>query len=101
MDGEKYYIGSDLKFKIDISAPGFSQERDNYDIDFYCGDTLLRFDQDDVIQSGDCFYLPIATSSLASGKMKMVITAYVPDTDFDDNVRKEVAVYNLGMLKGV
>jgi len=101
MDGERYYVGQGLKFKIDISAPGFSQERDNYDIDFHCGDTVLRFDQDDIIQSGDCFYLPIATESLIPGKMKMVITAYVPDADFDDGFRKEITVFNLGVLKEI
>ena len=99
MECSNYYIGADLKFQIDISSPGFSQDEDRYDIDFYCGDTKLQFNQNNVIQNGDCFYLPIPTSRLTSGKMKMVITAYVPDVDFDGGVRKEVAVYNLGTLR--
>lgn len=97
----RYYTGSDLKFQVTITAPGFSQDCDNYDIDFYCGDQHLAFNQDDVISNGGKFYLAIPTSSMSPGMLRMVITAYVPDTDFPGNIRKEIAVQNLGFLKSI
>lgn len=97
----RYYTGSDLKFQVTITAPGFSQDCDNYDIEFYCGDQHMSFNQDDVISNDGKFYLAIPTSSMRPGLLRMVITAYVPDTDFESGIRKEVAVQNLGFLKSV
>ena len=95
----KYYYGSDLKFQIAVSATGFSQDCDNYDIDIYSGDKHLSFNQDNVISSDGKFYLPLPSSELRPGQLRMVITAYVPDTDFEGGVRKEKAVQNLGFIK--
>lgn len=101
MAEETYYTGSDLKYQITITADGFSQDCDNYDITFYCGSTEMHFNQDDVISRDGKFYLPIPAASLQPGLVKMVITAYVPDSDFPGSVRKEVAVHNLGRLKKI
>ena len=101
MVNEGYYIGSDLKFQIDITATGFNQHEDNYDIDIYCGDSVLHYNQDDVISHDGSFYLPVPTANLQPGMLRMVVTAYVPDEDFDDGTRKEIAVRNLKYLKNV
>lgn len=92
---EEYYIGSDLKFKIDINATGFNQETDPYDIDVYCGKKRLHFTQEHVKWCDDNFYLPVPTDKLAPGQLKIVITAHVPDDDFDDGYRDEIIVKKL------
>lgn len=101
MINEGYYEGSDLKFQIDISATGFDQNSDRYNIDFYCGDKKISFTQDDVISSNGKFYLPVPTSGFDSGMMKIVVTAFVPDSDFESGYRREIAVRNLKYLKKV
>jgi hypothetical protein len=101
MINEGYYEGSDLKFQIDISATGFDQNSDRYNIDFYCGDRKISFTQDDVISSDGKFYLPVPTAGLEPGMMKIVVTAFVPDSDFTSGYRKEIAVRNLKYLKKI
>ena len=46
-------------------------------------------------------YLLIETEGMTPGVMRMVITAYIPDEDFDDNVRKEIESLSLGPLRPV
>ena len=100
MAEQGYYIGEDLKFKIAISANGFSQSTDNYDIDIYCGEQCLSFNQDDVIEDNGNFFLPVPTSNIITpGTLKMVIKAYVPDQDFEDGYRTEIAVKTFGNLR--
>ena len=101
MDNGRYYIGTDLKFQITLTAEGFDQDENNYDIDFYCGsNTPKHYTQQNVVKGGDgCHYLLIPTNDLTPGMMKMVITAYVPDPDFPNNVRKEVESITLGPIK--
>ena len=101
MVDEGYYIGSDLKFQIDITATGFNQQEDDYTIDIYCGDSVLHYDQDDVISHEGKFYLPVPTANLEPGMLRIVVTAKVPDDDFDGGIRKEIAVRNLKYLKKI
>lgn len=101
MTDSGYYIGEDLKFEVTLTATGFDQNRDNYKIDFYCGDKHLDFTRDDVISKEGKFYLPVPTATLKPGMMKMVFTAYVPDPDFPDGTRTEITVVNLPTLRAV
>lgn len=102
MAEDRYYIGTDLKFKIDIRAAGFNQAEDDYELDLYTGGAEpLHFTQDDIRQDGSDFYLCVPTASLTPGPLKLVVTAHVPDTDFGDNERTEIAVKNVGYLKAV
>lgn len=101
MVDEGYYIGSGLKFQIDITATGFDQNSDDYTIEFYCGDQKRTYTQDDVISSDGKFYLPVTTDDLQPGMIRIVVTAFVPDSDFPGGVRKEIAVRNLKYLKKI
>lgn len=98
---ERYYIGTDLKFKFTITAQGFNQATDEYKIDPYCGNAHIVVTQDDIIEDGGEFFLLVDTSKLKPGPLKMVLTAFVPDDDFPSGVRKEVAVQNLAYIKTV
>lgn len=105
MNEGRYYVGEDLKFKITLTADGFSQKDDDYEIDFYCGDNQpLHFNKSDMKEGldGD-YYLLIDTEekNLKPGVMRMIITAYIPDNDFHDHTRKEVESISLGPLRPV
>ena len=103
MNEGRYYVGEKLKFRITLTAEGFDQEKDNYDIDFYCGDNEVKhFNQGNMKKGLDGnHYLLIETDGMQPGVMRIVITAYIPDVDFDDNVRKEIESISLGPLRPV
>lgn len=103
MNDGRYYVGEDLKFKITLTADGFEQSTDNYEIDFYCGDnTVKHFTQADMKTGldGD-YYLLINTKGMQPGVMRMVITAHIPDNDFPDHFRDEMESISLGPLRPV
>ena len=99
MIDQNYYIGSDLKFKVDITASGFDQDTDEYRIDVYCGNKKLTYTQNDVIKSGNDHYIMINTDLLKTGVIKMVVTAVVNDSDFGS--RREVETQTIGVIKSV
>ena len=101
MEEEKYYIGTDLKFKIEITASGFNQGTDEYTIDLYSGTRQISVTQDDIVEDNGEYFLLVPTSSLKPGVLKMVVTAKVPDDDFPAGYRNEVTVQNLAYLKAV
>ena len=97
----EYYKGTGLKIQIAITAEGFNQDEDSYNVDIYCGEEELNFTQEDMVSDGQGNYLlPLPTDTLTEGKIMMVITAFVPDSDFEGNIRKEVsAPITIGRLK--
>ena len=96
---EWYYKGTDLKYQVTLSATGFSQVTDEYDLDFYCGGSHKHFDQDDLVHNiQGQYFLLIPTSDVNTGSMRLVITLHVPDEDFQSGTRDEVTVTELGML---
>ena len=102
MENGRYYIGTDLKFQITLTAEGFDQDTDRYDVQFICGSyshTYSSENGDFATGADGNHYLLIPTSNLNPGVMKMVITAYVPDLDFDAHVRKEVESITLGPIR--
>ena len=103
MEESKYFIGTDLKFKITITADGFDQSSDDYKIELYCGNTQITINKSDIYTDPDTgdFYLLVETSKLRPGLLKMVVTAYVNDDAFPSGVRKEVTVQNIAYIKGI
>lgn len=98
---DRYYLGSDLKFKIEITASGFDQSTDNYTVDLYCGNKKISYKKEDIVEQDSNYYLLVDTSLLKPGTMKLVITAFVPDDTFDSGVRKEIEVVNIGVIKNI
>lgn len=98
---DKYYLGSDLKFKIDITASGFDQDTDEYTIDLYSGNQKISYTDKDIVTQDNNHYLLVNTDQLRPGPIKLVITAFVPDEDFESGVRREVEVKTIGYIKSV
>lgn len=102
MDNGRYYIGTDLKFRITLTAEGFNQDEDDYEVKFICGSYSKTYSsaQGDFVKAQDgCYYLCIPTGNLSPGMMKMVITAYIPDPCFVGNKRKEIESITIGPIK--
>lgn len=98
LEGE-YYIGTGLKFLIGISASGFDQDTNDYDIVASCGGKTITYTQEDIYTEGDNHYLCIDTGMFKPGTLKLVITAKVPDDAFSEGYRKEIDVKLVGPLK--
>lgn len=103
MNEGRYYVGEDLKFKITLTAEGFNQSEDQYEIDFYCGDNPVKHFTQDQMKPGldGDYYLLIDTKGMKPGVMRMVITAHIPDSDFSDHYRDEMESISLGPLRPV
>ena len=99
MADERYYVGEDLKFQITLTAEGFDQASDKYNIDFYCGKQEKHFTEADIIPGTEGFFLLIPTSGMQPGMMKLIVTVFIPDEHFASGFRKEVESISLGMLR--
>ncbi len=93
---EGYYIGSDLKFAIDIKAKGFDMATDDFDIELRCGSVCQKVTEEEITfdSEGQC-YLLVDTTKFPEGILKMKVTAHVPDDDFPSHRRREVGYLDL------
>ena len=95
----KIFVGTDLKFKLDITSPGFSMETDDFEVDLSRGQNTLHFEKEDlVVDDQDNYYVCFSSSALGAGTVKATITAHVPDEDFEDGIRDEVYKFDLVSL---
>ena len=99
MSNEGYYVGTDLKFKIDITAEGFDQFQDDFEIKVVCGNRTQVITQDDVVEDDDGLYILIDTTQFGTGLVKLIVTAKVPDTNFESGYRREVTVHELCYIR--
>lgn len=114
---EQYYVGTELKFLLDIDVAGLSKEEESlmdFDIELRCNGKkyqckeTTRDAEGNITQLGDVVfdeegntYLKVDTAKFGPGLLQMVLYAHVPDTDFEDNIRTEVAVVDLCRIKGI
>lgn len=117
-----YYKGDEIKFAINLEAPGFSMDDDDFDIEVKSGNTSVK-GYKDASKSQDTavvifketvqpetpegeepqepvskWYAIVDTSTLALSNMRVIATAYIVDANANDGVRKNISVYALGKL---
>jgi hypothetical protein len=123
-----YYKGDEIKFAINIEAPGFNMDEDDFDIEVKSGNTSVKgykdaskdqgtavviFKETETVQpetpegeepqdpvTVSTWYAIVDTSSLALADMRVIATAYIVDANANDGVRKNIAVQKLGNLVG-
>lgn len=96
MAEELVYVGTKLKYALTITSPGFDMLTDDFTVDILGGRKRLHFDKEDlVVDENDQYYVCFDTEELGGGIIEAVITAFVPDDDFDDSIRKEVVKIEL------
>ena len=97
---DHYWVGTDLKFAIEITADGFDMDDDDYSIVLRCGLKTMELTKSDIVEGGNGEHLLLVdTTQFPSGTLRMVVYAKVPDEDYDSNVRREVAVKDLCIIK--
>ena len=121
-----YYRGDEIKFAINLEAPGFSMDDDDFDIEVKSGNTSVKgykdssksedssvviFKETETVQpetpegeepqdpvTASTWYAIVDTSTLALSNMRVIATAYIVDANANDGVRKNIAVQSLGKL---
>ncbi len=121
-----YYKGDEIKFAINLEAPGFSMDDDDFDIEVKSGNTSVKgykdatksqdtavviFKDTETVQpetpegeepaepvTVSKWYAIVNTATLALSNMRVIATAYIVDANANDGVRQNIAVQTLGKL---
>lgn len=93
---EPMYVGADLKFLVELTAPGFDMDDDDFTIELKGRSASKTFSKEDLVTDGEGnWYCCFNSTAFGAGVIQVVITAYVPDDDFEDGYRTEINKYNL------
>ena len=93
---ENAYLGTKLKFLVEITAEGFSMVDNDFTVTLKRGSVTKTFTKSELVQDDeDNFYVCFDSSEFGRGLITATITAYVPDEDFDDGIRTEVQKFDL------
>lgn len=85
------FVGTELKYTIDIQADGFSMDTDDFLVTIKSTKTSIQFTKEEMSKTQDDKYLfTINTAELGTGEYNISVTAYIPDDDFEDGLRTEV-----------
>ena len=105
------YQGDEKKFSIELTAPGFDIDTDDFDIDVKSPkvtlhaskgastEQLVIFFEEDETTHEKTWYAIVDTTTLSAGEISVIATAHVPDTNANDGIRRESAIATLGTLK--
>lgn len=99
----KTYVGTELKMHIGFSYPADpSVTLDSIDFKtfFYTDDESKgqEFLKSQHINENGEYYAPVDTTVTGPGSLKMKLTAYIPDTSFDDGKRTEVGICTTNVI---
>lgn len=93
---DRIYYGTDLKYIVEIESAGFSMLDHDFDILLKRGTGVRKFfAKTDLVYDGENFYVCFNTSDFGKGVITAVVTAHVPDDDFEDGIRDEVEKFDL------
>ena len=97
---ESYWLGTGLKFAINITADGFDMNEDDFEVAIGNGSKRIVLQKSDIKDGENGEHLLCFDSTqFPSGMLRLVVSAKVPDDDFDDGVRKEVFAMDFVNLK--
>lgn len=102
MAKDRIFVGTELKFKVDIQAGGFSMEDDDFTVTIRRRNQERVFHKEDMVIDGEGgYYVCFDTAEFGTGIISAVVTAYVPDQDFPDGLRTEVTEMDLVIVDKV
>ena len=94
------FIGTELKLNVNIEPMGeFTMDDYDWYVEVYCSTkrvvalpkkTAIRIDSDNYV-------VLIDSEELGAGDVKCKVVALIPDFDFSDTIRKEVAMVDTGI----
>lgn len=92
-------IGTELKLNVHLDkVDGKSAAEYDFNVEFYTFQKKLVIPKEELTKVDDDNYIALVnTNDVGCGELKARITAYIPDSDFGDNYRKEVLTVNTGV----
>lgn len=86
-------LGTELKLNLNIDPIGeITMDDYDFEVDVYCSlkkaHTVTK--QDAIRVDENNYIICVDSALLGHGRVKMKVTAYIPDNDFDDGLRTEV-----------
>ena len=94
------YQGTEIKLNVNIEPmKSVSMESYDFKIEVYTSPLkVLTFNKGDANRvDANNYIVLVDTSLLGAGDVKCKVTAYIPDGDFKDGLRTEIAVANTGI----
>lgn len=99
----QYIIGSEIKIALNVEPIGDMTLADyDWEVEFYTDREGVRVKKtkNECVDCGDgSFICVVDTTSLPSGTLTVLITAYIPDADCTDALRTEKAMNKIGDCK--
>lgn len=109
---QSFYKGDEVKFSIDLQAPGFSMDDNNFDIEVASSgggsvkasknapsaDNALVIFKEGEGEEGK-WYAIVDTTNLGDGDLRVIATAHVPDVNANDGIRRQTEKQKLGVLQ--
>lgn len=94
------FVGTELKFQLDIEAEGFSMADDDFKVIISNYNKRKEIKKEDMkLDDNENYLFTVDTAYFGSGEYLITIIAYVPDEDFDDGIRTEVQKQVLCQVK--
>lgn len=85
------YQGTELKFVLDIDIEGFSMDSDDFKVTIKNTKNEITIPKSEMLLTeNDEWLFTVDTAQMGTGDYYVIVTAYVPDTDFEDGLRTEV-----------
>lgn len=98
ISGDEIYVGTELKYALNIEAEGFDMWEHEFEVDIVRGQKRIHIPKDAMVISDDQFFLCFDTRELGTGRVYAYVTAHVPDADFPDGIRDEVQKLELFII---
>ena len=107
MAKEQAFNGSMLKYLLEISASGFSMDNDEFEVTLKRGTKTLTIKKEDMVVEAYTdivdnvsiekhhYYVCFDSSYFGAGVISVVVTAWVPDVDFEGGLRRIVDKFEL------
>ena len=99
MSNGNKYLGSKCKERIEITGEGFSMVDDDFQIVIRGAKGEKTYPKSDIIHhvedETDEWILCYDTADFGPGPLTCIVTAFVPDTDFQGGIRQEIVSFTL------
>lgn len=100
MSNGKVYLGSEIKINISISPiQNYSMADYDWFIELFTkSNSIVKKQKEECIRRDDDNYIvTLDTNDVGDGALRFKLTAFIPDGDFDDGLRTEIATGFIGV----
>lgn len=94
-------IGTELKINIGIEPiDGYTMDDYDFNAEFFVyRNKTVSVSKNDMVRVDENNYIALLDSNdVGSGRLMVVVTAYIPDSDFQDGLRTEVSRGDTGII---